>query len=129
MGAEVIMFIAMFAAIFGIYFLRSRENLAMIEKGVNPRRSYDGPKPYMYMKFALLLMGAGLGLFFAFMLDVSYLYDVWISKGDDGEVYHKDTSAVYFALLAIGGGIGLFIAYKIEKKHWLDRKASDLLSE
>lgn len=126
MGAEVIMFVALFAAVFGIYFLRSRENLAMIEKGINPRKSYPaGPKPYAYMKYSLLLVGAGIGLFAAFMIDATYLHDVWINKSPDGTtVYHKDTSAIYFALLAIGGGIGLFLAYLLEKKHMVNNNTS-----
>jgi hypothetical protein len=126
MGPEVILFIGFFATTFGLYFLRSRENLSMIEKGINPRKAYpSGPRPYAYMRYALLLIGAGVGLFIAFMIDATYLHDVWINKSPDGTtVYHKDTSAIYFALLAIGGGIGLFSAYKIEKKHMQDNKTA-----
>lgn len=125
MGAEVIMFIALFAAVFGMYFLRSRENLAMIERGINPRKNYGGPKPYAYMKYSLLLIGGGVGLFVAFMLDASYLHNVWVNKTEDGIVYHKDTTAIYFALLAIGGGLGLFFAYLLEKKHMTNSVPAD----
>lgn len=126
MGAQVIILVALFAAIFGIYFMRSRENLAMIEKGINPRKAYPtGPKPYAYMKYSLLLIGAGTGLFIAYMMDITYLYELSYRKLANGSEYYQDNPAVYFALLAIGGGIGLFCAYKIEKKHWTDNKPTD----
>lgn len=125
MGAEVIIFIALFAAVFGLYFLRSRENLAMIEKGINPRRNYGGPKPYAYMKYGLLLIGAGAGLFAAYMLDVSYLHELSRRETSSGRVYYEDNPAIYFALLAIGGGIGLFLAYRIERKHLIEASTQD----
>lgn len=112
MGAEVIMFIGLFATIFGVYFLRSRENLSMIEKGINPRKNYGGPKPYTYMKYSLLLIGAGTGLLLAYGLDVHFFQRLANEK--------TINEALYFSLLAIGGGIGLFSAYKIERKELKD---------
>ena len=44
-----------FAMIFGIFYLKSRENLAMIEKGMNPK--LDRPAPYKNLKWGLLLIG------------------------------------------------------------------------
>ena len=127
MHDEILMFIAMFATVFGLYFLRSRENMAMIEKGINPRRKInsDGPRPYMYMKYALLFIGVGIGLFIAYVLDLTWLreFNKWTS--DSGRVHYNDNPAIYFALLAIGGGIGLFAAYKIERKDMLNRKTID----
>ena len=53
--------------IFGIAYMRTRENLAMIEKGMNPKESVKSrPAPFRYLKWALLFIGAGIGLFFAF---------------------------------------------------------------
>lgn len=125
MGPEVILFIGFFATTFGLYFLRSRENLSMIEKGMNPRKPYSaGPRPYAYMRYALLLVGAGAGLFVAYMIDVTYLHDLMKRTLSDGTVYYNNNEAIYFALLAIGGGIGLFSAYKIEKKHMDDNKTA-----
>lgn len=118
MDEEIIIFVALFAMIFGIYFLRSRENLAMIEKGMNPRRNHEGgPRPYAYMKYALLFIGAGLGLFIAYMIDITYLRDMMKVSRPDGTVYYKSADEIYFALMAVGGGIGMFVAYLIEKKH------------
>lgn len=124
MDEEIIIFVALFAMIFGIYFLRSRENLAMIEKGMNPRRNHEvGPRPYAYMKYALLFIGAGLGLFIAYMIDITYLRDIMMIQQPDGTVYYRSSEEIYFSLLAVGGGIGMFIAYIMEKKHLAKMKA------
>jgi hypothetical protein len=95
-----------FAMVFGIAYLKSRENLAMIEKGMNPK--LDRPAPYKNLKWGLLLIGAGVGLFLAYMLDRYMLRD-W------------ENPAIYFALIGIGGGIGLVGSYKVEKKELLDK--------
>ena len=72
-GGEVLIPIVMFAGalpcIFGIVYLRTRQNLAMIEKGMNPKEFADRPAPYKNLKWALLLIGAGVGLFLAYFLD------------------------------------------------------------
>ena len=95
-----------FAMIFGIFYVKSRENLAMIEKGMNPK--LDRPAPYKNLKWGLLLIGAGVGLFLAYMLDRYMLRD-W------------DNPAIYFALIGIGGGLGLVGSYRVEKKELLDK--------
>ena len=102
-----------FAMIFGIAYLRTRENLAMVEKGMNPKEQVNRPAPYKNLKWGLLLMGAGVGLLLAYILD-SYV----LPRKPD----HDDTIAfLYFALLAIGGGVGLISSYKVEKRELLDR--------
>ena len=102
-----------FAMIFGIAYLKTRENLAMVEKGMNPKEQVNRPAPYKNLKWGLLLLGAGIGLLTAFFLD-NY---VFIKRPS-----HDDSIAfVYFALLAIGGGLGLIASYRVEKKELLDR--------
>lgn len=117
-GAEVVVpvtiFAGGFAMIFGIYYLKTRQNLAMIEKGMNPKEFANRPAPYKNLKWALLLIGAGLGLFLAYILN-TYLFQN-LKNHDD------DNPAIYFALIAIGGGLGLFGSYKIEKKWWDENK-------
>ena len=98
----------MFALIFGIFYLKNKERMAMIERGMDPRT--DLPKPRQSnpaLTFGLLLIGSGLGLFLAFMLNQ------WVFT-DHGRIV--DSPAVYFALIAVFGGLGLFTAYLIEKK-------------
>lgn len=96
----IFMFLGAFAMIFGIVYLRTRENLALLEKGKDPRR----PRPYSSLKFGLLLIGAGLGLFIAYMIDIN------------GNQRMHDNPSVYFSLIAIGGGAGLVLSYFLEKK-------------
>src|SRR5688572_7995203 len=112
-GAEVlipiILFAGGFAMIFGIVYLKTRQNLAMIEKGMNPKEFANRPAPYRNLKWALLLIGSGIGLFLAYMLD-TYVLQTYANP------HHDDNPAIYFSLIAIGGGLGLFGSYRIEKK-------------
>lgn len=110
--------LALFAMIFGIRYLRNRENMAMIEKGLDPKLNTNRPAPYTNLKWGLLLVGAGIGLMLAFFLD-QYVF----IGGNGGNRYHDDDAnvAIYFAMIAIGGGLGLISSYRIEKKELLDR--------
>ncbi|MEQ1677074.1 MAG: DUF6249 domain-containing protein [Chitinophagaceae bacterium] len=128
-GAEALIPITMFAGgfamIFGIVYLKTRQNLAMIEKGMNPKEFANRPAPYKNLKWALLLIGAGAGLFVAYMLDLYAMPHEYFSETVNGNVYkHRmdGNPAIYFSLIAIGGGLGLFGSYKMEKKWWDDNK-------
>ena len=101
----IIISLGLFAMIFGIFYLQKREKMAMIERGMDPRRYKPQSAPYQNLKWGLLLIGAGAGLFLAFLLDRTLF-----SKTQD------ENEAIYFALIAICGGLGLFLSYKIEKK-------------
>lgn len=120
MGPEVIVpvtfFATAFAMTFGIVYLRTRQNLAMIEKGMNPKDNpnQNRPAPYKNLKWALLLIGSGLGLFTAYILDFYVLH----SYSGSGFRGHDGSEAIYFSLIAIGGGLGLFGSYKMEKEWW-----------
>jgi hypothetical protein len=113
-GAEVLIPITIFAGgfamIFGIVYLKSRENLAMLEKGLNPKEYANRPAPYRNLKWGLLLLGSGLGLLAAYFLSEYVLRDA------DNPVF------LYFALIGIGGGLGLISSYKIEKRELLDKE-------
>lgn len=115
-----------FLMVFGIIYMYKRENLAMIEKGMNPKQAAYRPAPYKNLKWALLLVGAGLGLFLAYLLD-SYVFQHTVTTETfGGNTYHHreddGIAAIYFALIAIGGGLGLFGSYKMEKKWWDENK-------
>ncbi len=73
----------MFAMIFGIVYLKSRENMAMIEKGMDPKIKDNRPRPFVNLKWGLLLIGSGLGLFLAFMIDRTMLPQT-AGKGKSG---------------------------------------------
>lgn len=125
----VIMFAGGFAMIFGIVYLRTRQNLAMIEKGMNPRESVSQPAPYKNLKFGLLLIGAGAGLLAAYLLDLYVIPHEYFTEGSglDTHRFRRDENpAIYFALIAIGGGLGLLGSYKMEKKWWEENRRSGI---
>ncbi|HEX4875290.1 MAG TPA: DUF6249 domain-containing protein [Chitinophagaceae bacterium] len=105
----ITMFAGGFAMVFGIVYLKTRENMAMIEKGMNPKEKTNRPAPFKSLKAGLLFLGAGLGLLTAFFLDMSVI------------PYNFEPVGLYFALIAIGGGLGLIGSYWVEKKHWYDK--------
>jgi hypothetical protein len=113
-GGEILipltLFAGGFAMTFGIVYLHTRQNLAMIEKGMNPKEFANRPAPYRNLKWGLLIIGAGVGLLLAYLLDLSI-------TAIDGE----ENPSIYFAMIAIFGGIGLVSSYKIEKKELLDK--------
>ena len=93
-----------FAMVFGIIYLRTRENMAMIDKGMNPKRYANLPAPFRSLKTGLLLLGAGAGLLIAYI----------VAHNMSG----RDHEAIYFSLIAIGGGLGLVGSYTMEKKEY-----------
>src|SRR5688500_16281904 len=105
-----------FAMIFGIIYLKTRENMAMIEKGLNPKQFANRPAPYRNLKNGLLIFGAGLGLLIAYFVDFN------IQHGD----FQEENPALYFACIAIGGGLGLIVSYAIEKKEVLNKRTETL---
>lgn len=111
----IVMFVGLFTMVLGIYYLRSKENMAMLDKGLNPRDNSKNVsvQPFMSLKLGLLLVGAGLGLFTAYMLDATVFA---------GENHTIDTAPLYPSLIGIGGGLGLIISYGVEKKHWQKNK-------
>ena len=105
----IVMFAGLFAMVFGVVYLRTRQNLAMIEKGMNPKEFANRPAPYRNLKWGLLLVGAGIGLTLAYMITQYLLRDT-------------EDPALWFAFVAIGGGLGLIQSYRIEKKEVLDKE-------
>jgi uncharacterized membrane protein HdeD (DUF308 family) len=103
----ITMFVGAFAMIFGIRYLINKEKMAMIERGMDPGINRAAPKPFLSLKFGLLMVGLGIGLLLA-------LFVVLQARLDDEEAV-----PVYFGLLSVFGGIGLIVSYIIEKK-WLD---------
>jgi hypothetical protein len=99
--------LAFFAMIFGIVYVvvtaRNRERLNLIEKGADPKLFESVKKPSTNtgtLKFGLLMVGIGLGIFLA---------NVLVNAGfDDG--------AAYPAMISLFGGAGLLVAYKMEQK-------------
>lgn len=104
----IVLFISMAITLFGIVYMRNKENMALIERGINPREGFRKFGSLTYLKYGLLMIGAGLGLLTAYLID-SAMPPVRL-HGD------QDRPALYFSLIGICGGIGLVISYFIEKK-------------
>lgn|SRR4051812_47709373 len=111
----IVSFLSFFACLFGIYYLNTRKNLAMIEKGMNPKEVINRPAPYKNLKWALLLIGAGCGLLAAFFVHITMI------------PRYIEPAPVYFAMIAIGGGLGLFGSYRLERKWWEDNKTARII--
>ena len=127
MGPEQLVFLwliltclGIIAMVFGIRYMQNKENMAMIEKGLDPKIKplKPRPAPFRNLKWGLLLVGAGIGLFIAYLLDNTVLYRI----GHDHDDANGANVAIYFALIAIGGGLCLISSYRIEKKELLDKE-------
>lgn len=94
-----------FLLIFGIVYLRNKEKMAMIERGMDPRLRTDnsGARNYV-LTAAMLLIGCGVGLFLAFIIDSNMLSE------------ETNSFPIYCSMIAFFGGLGLLTAYAIEKK-------------
>lgn len=106
------LFICTTLLVFGIRYMSNKEKMAMIERGIAPgdfKPQPSAPKPFISLKFGLLLVGFGLGLLIA-------LFMVRATGMDDDEAV-----AVYFGCLGICGGLGLILSYVMEK-NWLDKQ-------
>ncbi len=111
MGSEVIIMPIIFGVIFGMFYLyisaRNRERLALIEKGADASIFYSKKKrvtpiwKVIVINMALLLVGIGLGIFIANILNYN--------MGLDEDVAYPGT----IFLLA---GLGLFAGYFATKK-------------
>jgi hypothetical protein len=113
--AGIVISLGFFMMIFAIIYLYKRERMAMIERGMDPRAYKPQSAPYQNLKWGLLLIGSGIGLFLAFVLSHGVFRDM-----DD------DIFFLYLSLIAIFGGAGLFLSYRIEKKEVLDREEARL---
>ena len=107
MNEDFLIVLIIFAAIFGIVFVvaqaRNRERMAMIEKGVSPKDFMKERRPNSYgiLKWALLLVGIGFGLFIGSVLKTYTSIN--------------EVPAIFAAALFFGGA-GLFTAFLIARK-------------
>lgn len=107
---EVIIVGIIFGSIFGVFYLyystRNRERLALIEKDADASIFIKGHKSgaswkIIVLNLAFLLMGIGLGVFLANIL----------------ETYSQlDDHAVYPAMIFLMAGIGLYVGFTQTKK-------------
>lgn len=106
----ILLGLGLYATILGIRYLQNQENMLMIQNGMDPGiRKPKGPT-FTALKIGLLLIGAGLGLFLALVLDNTLLDFTKIGAENESN------PAIYFSLIAVFGGLGLFISHLIEIK-------------
>ncbi|OWK72688.1 DUF6249 domain-containing protein [Pedobacter sp. AJM] len=103
-------FLGTFAMIFGIRYLSNKEKMAMIERGIDPGISKSIPRPYLSLKFGLLMVGLGLGLLVA-LLTVRSIFGSEMTHNEESQA-----AAIYFGFLGVFGGLGLITSFIIEKK-------------
>ncbi|MCT4698290.1 MULTISPECIES: DUF6249 domain-containing protein [Tenacibaculum] len=107
-----IVFMFLFAVIFGIFYLfystRNKERLALIEKGVDAKIFMQGERKkstltgrIIVLNLALLLMGIGLGIFLGLVIDT------YTSMQEE---------AIYPAMIFLMAGLGLFTGFSLTKK-------------
>lgn len=112
MAGDILIPLVVFGAIFGVFYVyiaaRNRERMAMIEKGVDPKDFHTRNKISMYavLKWAMLLVGVGLGLFIGSVLDA------YTSISEEPAYIG---SALFF------GGLGLAVAFFVQKKAEFDK--------
>ncbi|MBX2892606.1 MAG: hypothetical protein KF734_16885 [Saprospiraceae bacterium] len=98
--------ISTFLMIWGMRYLENKENMAMIERGMDPKANKEQEQrrvnPSKTLKDSLLFIGAGLGLLLAIVLSKA------LSISGPG---------LYFALIAIFGGLGMLGAYLYERNN------------
>lgn len=103
-AGEVMIPVAFFGVIFGIFYLylstRNKERLALIEKGADASIFNLGKRgsswKVIVINLAFLLMGIGLGVFIANILDT---------------YSNLDEDAIYPALIFLMAGVGLYVGY------------------
>lgn len=104
----IVVSLGAFLMIWGTRYLENKENMAMIERGIDPatmRRRRRNADPSQTLKNALMFVGAGIGLLLALMFSKSF-------NLEEGE-----KTAVFFGLIAIFGGLGMLAAYLYERKN------------
>lgn len=122
----IIAMLSICTTVFGLYYLRNKENMALIEKGMNPRNSSpEEPRRFSALKYGLMFTGGGLGLAIAFLIEralaKSYQVEVPYFESDQVQGLRtitrtEDFPQLYFALIILGAGIGLVSAYLIMRK-------------
>ena len=101
----IIISLGAFIMVLGLRYMNNKENMAMIEKGMEPKRQTRQANPTQTLKNGLLFVGAGLGLLLAIIIT-----NMFNLEGDNG-------AGIYFALIAIFGGLGMLCAYMYERNN------------
>ena len=92
-------FLALFAVLYVYWTTRTKERLALIEKGVDASVFKTNCSQYALVKWGIFLIFAAVGVFTAHLLS---------------QVFNE--VAAYFTMILFFGGLGLIVAYIITEK-------------
>lgn len=108
---EAVILAIIFGSIFGVFYLyfstRNKERLALIEKGADASIFVQGKKhaapiwKVIVLNLAFLLMGIGLGIFLALLLET-------FTRLDEGPLFAS--------IIFIMAGLGLYVGFLQTKK-------------
>jgi phosphotransferase system glucose/maltose/N-acetylglucosamine-specific IIC component len=101
----VIVSLGAFLMVFGLRYMQNKENMAMIERGIEPKRRSQQANPSQTLKNGLLFIGAGIGLLLAIIITKTF------------NMEEESGAGIFFALIAIFGGLGMLSAYLYERKN------------
>ncbi|MEO8068709.1 MAG: DUF6249 domain-containing protein [Flavobacteriales bacterium] len=101
---ETLVPIALFATIFGCVYVgvmaKHRQRMAMIEKGMDLGLLKEKEVPFRTLRNGLVLVAAGVGLFFGYLLDTHMA-----GYGPDGDM--GNTPLPYFMMVILCVGIAM----------------------
>jgi hypothetical protein len=97
--------LGLFFMLWGIRSLEKKENMALIERGIDPKLSRRQADPSRTLRNSLMFIGAGLGLLLAIIITNAMRME------------DSDSTGIFFALIAIFGGFGMLSAYMYERKN------------
>ena len=93
---DILVPIALFAAIFGIVYIsvtaKHRQRMAMIDKGLTPADFMERADPFRSLKVGMLAMGVGVGLLIGYLIQTTT---------------QDDNPMPYLVLVTICGGAAL----------------------
>jgi len=92
-------FLTIFAVLYVYWTTRTRERLALIEKGADASIFKKTPSKYVLLKWGIFLIGLSIGVITAYFLSQKV-----------NEV------VAYFSMIFLFGGIGLIVAHLIIQK-------------
>ena len=102
----IIVSLGAFTMVWGIRYLENKENMAMIERGMEPvKRKQRQADPTRTLRNGLMFIGAGLGLLLAIILTQTF------------DLQGASRVGMFMALIAIFGGLGMLSAYLYERKN------------
>lgn len=101
----IVVSLGAFMMIWGIRYLENKENMALIERGLQPITRRRQADPSRTLRNSLMFIGAGLGLLLA--ITVTNMFNL----------QDEQATGIFFALIAIFGGVGMLSAYIYERKN------------